>query len=294
MTEHLQERARQALELTEAERIQHIRSDRWIGYSRASDLLKKLEDLLHHPKTHRMPNMVIVGETNNGKTKIVNEFRLRHPPSDNRTIDAISAPVLVVQAPSNPTETRFYGEILHTLYAPMRPSSNAEQRLLQVLTLFKAIGIRVLVIDEIHHIIAGSLQRQRVFLNTIKYLGNELQIPIVGVGTSDALHALQSDPQLANRFEPVLLPRWKFDEEFLRLLASFEAMLPLRERSDLVETTLAATILGKSEGTIGEIATLLTRAAVLAVETKRERIDAKLIEKVDYVTPSQRKRRHAG
>jgi hypothetical protein len=294
VTEHLQERARQALELTEAERIQHIRSDRWIGYSRASDLLKKLEDLLHHPKTHRMPNMVIVGETNNGKTKIVNEFRLRHPPSDNRTIDAISAPVLVVQAPSNPTETRFYGEILHTLYAPMRPSSNAEQRLLQVLTLFKAIGIRVLVIDEIHHIIAGSLQRQRVFLNTIKYLGNELQIPIVGVGTSDALHALQSDPQLANRFEPVLLPRWKFDEEFLRLLASFEAMLPLRERSDLVETTLAATILGKSEGTIGEIATLLTRAAVLAVETKRERIDAKLIEKVDYVTPSQRKRRHAG
>lgn len=294
MSEHLQERARQALDLTQTERIRLIRSDRWIGYGRASDLLKKLEDLLHHPKTHRMPNMVIVGETNNGKTKIVNEFRLRHPRTDNRAADAVGVPVLVVQAPSNPTETRFYGEILQALYAPMRPSSNAEQRLMQVLTLARAIDLKVLVIDEIHHIIAGSLQRQRVFLNTIKYLGNELQIPIVGVGTSDALHALQSDPQLANRFEPVLLPRWKLDEEFLRLLVSFESMLPLRERSSLAEPTLAATILGKSEGTIGEITMLLTRAAALAVETKRERIDLALLEKVDYVTPSHRKRRYAG
>ncbi|MHB8461027.1 MAG: hypothetical protein ACYDA1_00120 [Vulcanimicrobiaceae bacterium] len=46
-----------------------------------------------------------------------------------------------------------------------------------------------------------------------------------------------------------------------------------------------------SEGTIGEIATVLTKAAVLAVETKHEQIDAKLLDKIDYVTPSQRKRR---
>jgi hypothetical protein len=291
VSEHLTPKAREQLTLSDEARIAYIRGERWIGYSRASDVLKKLEDLLRHPKTHRMPNMVLVGETNNGKTMIVNEFKLRHPPSDNRTLDAVTVPILIVQAPSNPTETRFYGEILRALYAPMRQSSNAEQRLLQVLTLFKAIGLKILVIDEIHHIIAGSLQRQRIFLQTIKYLGNELQIPIVGVGTSDAFHALQSDPQLANRFEPVILPRWGLDEEFLRLLASFETLLPLREPSGLVDPALAALVLGKSEGTIGEIATLLTRAAVLAIESQKERIDAKLFEKVDYVTPSQRKRR---
>jgi len=46
-----------------------------------------------------------------------------------------------------------------------------------------------------------------------------------------------------------------------------------------------------SEGTIGEIASVLTRAAVRAVETKHERVDAKLLDKIDYATPSQRKRR---
>ena len=291
MTDHLTAGARAALDLESRDRIERIRSERWIGYGRAQMILKKLGDLLAYPKSHRMPNLVLVGETNNGKTMIVNEFKAQHPPTDNRTKDAVTIPILVVQAPSVPTEARFYGEILRALYAPMRQSSNAEQRLLQVLSSFKEVGVQVLVIDEIHHIIAGSLQRQRAFLNTIKYLGNELQIPIVGVGTNEALNALQSDPQLANRFEPVSLPRWKLDEEYLRLLASFEKMLPLKIASSLVAGPLASKVLAMSEGTIGEIAEVLRRAAILAVETKHERIDAKMLDAIDYTTPSQRKRR---
>ena len=69
----------------------------------------------------------------------------------------------------------------------------------------------MLIIDEIHHILAGNLNRQKGFLNVIKYLGNELEIPVVGVGTRDAYRAIQTDPQLANRFEPAVLPRWELD-----------------------------------------------------------------------------------
>jgi hypothetical protein len=35
-----------------------------------------------------------------------------------------------------------------------------------------------------------------------QYLGNELKLPIVAVGTQDAFNAISTDPQLANRFEP--------------------------------------------------------------------------------------------
>ena len=65
-----------------------------------------------------------------------------------------------------------------------------------------------------------SRVKQRHFLNVIKYLGNELQIPIVAVGTHDAFNAVQSDPQLSNRFEPALLRRWTLTDDYLRLLAS--------------------------------------------------------------------------
>jgi Bacterial TniB protein len=45
----------------------------------------------------------------------------------------------------------------------------------------------MLMIDEIHNIISGSVSRQRQFLNVLKYLSNDLQIPLVTFGTQDAL-----------------------------------------------------------------------------------------------------------
>jgi hypothetical protein len=54
----------------------------------------------------------------------------------------------------------------------------------------------------------------------------------VAVGTRDAFNAIQTDPQLTNRFEPELLRRWTMTDDYLRLLASFEIAFPLaRPRS---------------------------------------------------------------
>src|SRR6266568_4956726 len=71
---HLGAAARGVLDLPAAERIDHMRRPRWIGYTRAKQLLDKLDDLLTHPKTHRMPNLLIVGDTNAGKTMLANRF----------------------------------------------------------------------------------------------------------------------------------------------------------------------------------------------------------------------------
>lgn len=40
----------------------------------------------------------------------------------------------------------------------------------------------------------------------LRFLGNELKIPIVGDGTRDAYLAIRSDDQLENRFAPFVLP----------------------------------------------------------------------------------------
>jgi hypothetical protein len=44
-----------------------------------------------------------------------------------------------------------------------------------------------------------------------------------------------------------------------------------------------------SEGLIGELVEILTRAAVLAVKTKKEKITIDLLDKIRWVPPSQRK-----
>jgi hypothetical protein len=112
----------------------------------------------------------------------------------------------------------------------------------------------------------------------------------VGLGTPEALRATQADPQLANGFTPVLLPRWRLGRDFLRLLASFEQALTLRQPSRLIEERLARTLLVLSEGNLGELSALLSAAAIYAVKTGTEQINEPVLAAIDWVPPSERRR----
>ena len=287
---HLQATARAVLDLPAAERVTHMRRPRWIGYTRAKQLLAKLDDLLTHPKTHRMPNLLIVGDTNAGKTMLANRFVQLHPADDNPDGDAAIVPVLAIQAPPGPDEGRFYNAILEALFAPYNPRERVAQKQVQVLRILKGVGLRMLIIDEVHNVLTGPVTKQRQFLNVLKYLGNDLQIPLVGLGTKEALRAVQADPQLANRFEPAALPRWQLNQELQMLLASFERALPLREPSRLADEQLARKLLVLSEGSLGELSSLLTAAAVYAVQSGAERIDEQVLAAIAWVPPSERRR----
>jgi hypothetical protein len=146
------------------------------------------------------------------------------------------------------------------------------------------------VIDELHHVLAGRGDTRREFLNLLRFLGNELRIPLVGVGTREAYLAIRSDDQLANRFQPFTLPRWQPDEDACSLLASFAAAFPLRRPSYIASPEMASYLLTRSEGTIGELAHLLTDAAVAAIESGEEAINQRTLLMADYAGPSERRR----
>ena len=284
---HLAPFARDALALPAEERIEYLSRPRWIGYSRAREIGDRLDEVLRHPKVHRMPNVLLVGESNNGKTMLAARFVQRHRATSN----ASKVRVLMVQAPAAPDENRFYVGILEALNAPYRPQETAARRQVEVLHLLRSIGLEMLVIDEVHHILAGHYAKQRQFLNVLKYLGNDLEIPLVGIGTLDALRAVNTDAQIANRFEPLAIPKWVWGQEFRMLLASFERVLPLREPSQLASEALGKRLLERSEGTIGALSSLLNRAAAVAIRKGRERIDTRGLDETDWVRPSERRQR---
>ncbi len=136
--------------------------------------------------------------------------------------------------------------------------------------------------------LSGQSHVTREFLNTLRFLGNELRIPIIGVGTKDAYLAIRSDPQLENRFEPIPIPRWQEGDDLLSLLASFEAILPLRQRSDIATSEMARYIVARTEGTIGEIATFLEMAAIEAIRTGEECLNTKVFKHTQYQSPTER------
>ena len=158
------------------------------------------------------------------------------------------------------------------------------------LQLLSATKTKILIIDELHNILAGNGHKQREFLNLLRFIGNQLQLSIVGVGIKDAYLAIRTDDQLENRFEPFILPLWRDDNEFTRLLASFKKVLPLRKSSELADSDIRAIILERSESTIGEIATFLTQAACEAISSGKECIDLEILTRTNYHSPTQRRR----
>ncbi len=285
---HLHPAAQQIARLPAAERLRYVRADRWIGYTRATEALDQLETLFAWPARQRMPNLLVIGPTNNGKSMLIEKFRRAHPAVSHPDREEI--PVLVVQMPSEPSVTRFYTALLAAAGAPLRPRQRVAELEQLVLRLLRELGVRMLVIDELHNVLAGRGESRREFLNLVRFLGNQLRIPLVGAGTREAYLAIRADDQLENRFAPLTLPRWEAGAEACSLLASFAASFPLRRPSPIATPEMASYLLTRSEGTIGELAHLLTDAAVGAIESGEEAITARVLLMAPYAGPTERRR----
>ena len=275
------------------ERIEQILKDKWIGHTRSEEIIKALEMLLRFPKSGRMQNILIVGEPNNGKTTIARRFLKSHNPylatvkeeSSGHPYEVLIRPVVMLQCPHIPHEKRLYYNILEELNLPYRKTTRAEYLQQQVVAGLIDMQVRILILDEIHHILSGSPAKQREFLNLIKYLSNEAQISIVALGTNDATFALKSDRQLDTRFDKLIIPKWGYDNDFLRLLATLDKLLLLKEDSKLASPELSKKIFMMSNGIIGEVIKIIKLSSIKAIELSTERITIKVLDKINYASP---------
>lgn len=281
------------------ERIFAVKKTKWIGYSKANETIQMLEELLAFPRTHRMPNLLIIGETNSGKTLIGKRFESMHPPRFVDSIDPQSGTpyqrivmeVMMIQCPPVPNEKRLYIAILDKLQVPYKSSGRIEYFQSAVINGMRRLGVKILILDELNNIILGNPAKQREFLQIIKYIANELELSIVASGTEDAFYVVNSDDQLANRFDKVVLSRWKYDAEYLRMLASLEKTVGLKQDSNLIEQPLAMKILEMSEGILGEIVRVIREAAVHEIRSGKERITLKTLSEIKWILPSLKRSR---
>lgn len=287
---HLTKEYKKIAKLPDVERIARLDADNWIGYSRAKNALSRLEAMISLPCKQRMPNALIIGPTNNGKSMLIEKFKRKYPAFEVRkNFHDTCMPVVAMQMPPDASMVRFYSMLIASTGAPIRASRAADLEQM-ALNRMRSVQARMLVIDELHNVLAGRSNDRNEFLNMLRFLGNELRIPIVGVGTREAYLAIRSDDQLENRFEPIPLPKWQEGDELLSLLASFEAVLPLRQKSSIATTEVARYIIARSEGTIGEISRLLVAAAITAIESGEERINSKIFKRTSYQSPTDRRR----
>jgi len=274
---HLLESMRSIAAQDNDARITHLRFDRWIDYPRAAHILKILNEMLDTPERNRMPCLLIHGDSGMGKSMIIEKFKRAHPPVYDRSSGVERHPVIVMEMPAAPSQRRFYAELLQVINAPYTPSARIDALEFTTIKVMQAIQPRMLIVDEIHNLLAGSPREQRAALNLLKFLSNQLNCCVVIAGTADALLALQSDDQMVSRFRPFELARWRESDEFRGFVQAFEKTIPIRQKSGLSDQPMVQALLEVSGGLTWLVAEVLTGAARVAIRSGSECITVELI-----------------
>jgi chromosomal replication initiation ATPase DnaA len=274
---HLTPATAELLAASDSDRITLIQEERWITFPRVRIALEALEALLARPRTTRMRSIAIYADSGMGKTMLMERFKRAHPSRYNATERRSITPVIALQMPSHATERRFYGHLLTEIGVPFISRATILDLETQALRSLKRMDVKLLMLDEIHNILAGSAKEQRVLLNTLRYISNELKISLVGFGISEAREAIGGDVQLARRFEELPLTRWQGDEEFQQLIVAILRHLPLKLASQISARALRH-VLQSTDGVTAQIFGMFNDLAVEAIRSGTECIADENIE----------------
>lgn len=275
--DHLHPDARPLLEASLDERLAFVRRDRFVEYTASEAILRDLADIVSYPRVVRPPCRAVVADSNNGKTTLTTELIRRNPV----VLDAACYPITRVvwaETPPEPDESRLFSVILTSLSVQHRPDAPPERLEVLLSQEFSRHQTTTLVLDELHAMLNGSVRHQRQFMAALKRLSNTHNLSIIASGTPEVTRALATDPQFMTRFQRLALPLWQANQDFQRLLASFEQYIPLPRPSQLNQGNLVKYIFMKSSRTIGSVRAIVLAAAEHALREGSDRITFKLLQ----------------
>ncbi len=268
-------------ELSMEEKLKHIDEiyQYWLDYPLAHKIMEKLKRLVKISNRDRMDNLLIIGNSNNGKTTLIKKFchdyDIQGITADNEPI----RPILTIQAPPTSRTKALYKEILHKLAAPYRQSATVDDLYYETITALEACHVRVLVIDEFQSLNVGTIRQKEEIMNTLRNITNTLPISIVGVGVCKAQELTRLDEQYSSRFPIETLPLWKCDKEYRKLLTQFEGILPFSLPSELNNRNNTQLIYQVTKGNLGHTSQFIAKCARYAVNNHTDNISNEIIAK---------------
>jgi len=261
------------------ERIAWINTDRFIMHANAKPALSAMKDIFNRPPCIRPACLAIIGDSNEGKTAVVNRF-FRDMGGDPASIfgNHDEMPIVLAEMPPRATEPRICLAIARALH--LTSSANSKSRLVSdhVYRALVAKKVRVLILMEFQHAEPLPKCERQVVLDMVKGISNQ-GISVFAVGTEEAKKLVAEDEQVANRMRVIRIKGFDQGQDLMDFLHSLQAFYPLPQPSSLGEKQMMTMIYRRTLGITGEVIALCNAAAVWAVRNNRPCIDAEALVK---------------
>jgi hypothetical protein len=223
---------------------------------------------------------VFIADPDTGKSAIIQAFAEEHvrKPRGKGEADLVE---LIIVEPDSASDVEFIDDLLIKLRSEFEIQRLSDKKK-HLHALLREHGVRMIIIDELHAILEGSIKQRRKIWTIIKKLANLHQITFVIVGTDLAEMSLTRDGQIGSRFPfKAELPLWVDGPDWVDFLVAFEATLPLRKPSNLWEEKIRKYILDRAKGVLGVAVLLMQLAAIEAVTSGAEQITVEILKRVN-------------
>lgn len=120
----------------------------------------------------------------------------------------------------------------------------------------------------------------RAALNVLKLLSNELRISLVAAGTSEALYVMQTDAQIASRFEAYALPAWRASQDLRRFIAGFLQQVDVPAEGIVDHPIAMEYMLDLTWGITGRLIEVTRRTALSAFRKRSHTVGIEHLQEV--------------
>lgn len=256
----------------------------YVIYPRIQAILDKFAYCHLHAKIAGEPEgMLLEGSAGMGKTTLCKYYMRDFPErvEEERTI----VPILMakVEVPASPKS--LVTSLLTALGDPFSDRGTTVSQTLRLKRLMYECGVELVFLDEFQHFIdKDSKKVLQTISDWLKNLMDSTGKPIILVGMPYSHNILDAEgnEQLQRRFSMrVSLEPFDWDaveerDDFRRFLQAVDEKLPLNEWSNLSDTNIAFLLYFASDGVVSKVMRLIRRAASMALDLSRERLDIDL------------------
>lgn len=267
------------------DRAKRILSDITVYHPNFLGLLNEAEWMVREPRRSRARGIFVSANPGMGKTLLAKELSLKFPLRNQSGGGELASAKCAVQiCMSGARQTKaVLNRILEATGAPISKSVTVGDQEIAVAAHLRRLNCGLLILDEMQDLGGARVGEQVRVLEVIKYLMNELSLPVVALGTESATTPFKSDPHLAARFEVLSLPMWEVGDDLADFLRTFERFLPLKEASDLGKESMQQLLVKKSGGITDGVLKCVRRAALWAMVEGGEKITMELIKRSSFM-----------